>query len=188
MAFCLWPCWHPHVGSVVTLLTAVQRERAERGQQVRQAVCAKCLGVMLLPAMGWEGTKQPLLREEPMKSIHGFPFWKGGEFIAYGEPWVLCFHLWKQSRARGAKRGCWKVKLQGMQCVLSCFSRIWLTGPMGHSLPGFSISGLQEFWSGLACCPQEMLPTQGSEPSSHISRIGRRVLLCAIWEAGNSTR
>ena len=38
------------------------------------------------------------------------------------------------------------IDLEGMLCVLNCFSHIWLCDPMDHSLPGSSVHGIYQAW------------------------------------------
>ena len=63
--------------------------------------------------------------------------------------------------------------------MLSCFSCVWLfvtPWTVAYQAPlsmGFS---RLEYWSGLPCPPPRDLPNPGTEPRSHASFIGRRVL------------
>ena len=61
---------------------------------------------------------------------------------------------------------------------------------MDCSLPASLSTGLprQEYWSGLPCPPQGIFPTQGLNPVSGISCIGRRgffffFTISVTWEA-----
>ena len=63
--------------------------------------------------------------------------------------------------------------------MLSSFSRVWLFVTLGtvvHQAPlSMGFSG-QEYWSGMAFPPPGDLPDPGTEPTSHVSCIGRQDL------------
>ena len=80
------------------LLTAVQREQPKRtaGKAGRLCKMLRCYAFASNGVGEKEPKHQPLLREEPMKSIHGFPSGRVGNLLLTEEPWVLCFHLWNR--------------------------------------------------------------------------------------------
>ena len=67
------------------------------------------------------------------------------------------------------------------ECILSCFSRVqpfatlWTAAHQAPLSMGFS---RQEYWSGLLCSPQEVLPDPGME-----ALAGRFFTSSPTWEA-----
>ena len=70
------------------LLTAVQREQPKRtaGKAGRLCKMLRCYAFASNGMGEKEPKHQPLLREEPMKSIHGFPSGRVGNLLLTEEP------------------------------------------------------------------------------------------------------
>ena len=61
-------------------------------------------------------------------------------------------------------------------CLLSHIRLFAIPCTVAHQAPLSIQFSRQEHWSGLQCPPPGDLPDSGTEPTSHVSCIGRRVL------------
>ena len=71
-------------------------------------------------------------------------------------------------------------------CVLSCFSRVWVSAALWTEAPQAPLSmgfSRQEYWTGLPCPAPGDLPDPGIKLASHVSCVGRWVLYhwCHLW-------
>ena len=83
--------------------------------------------------------------------------------------------------------GDWSWSWVVLACVLSSFSRVWLSAALwtlARQAPlsvGFS---RPEHWSGFPCPCSGDLPDPGTEPASRVSCVGRQVRYHSCWLRG----